>query len=75
MGKCGWTGGVMFGDPMTRFLIEPTSDQAWRWRTLDEQGRPMASGLAATRKIAAAMVIRHILDRMERPRPQTAEAA
>jgi hypothetical protein len=53
----------MSTDAMTRFSIEPTSNQAWLWRTIDEQGRRTASGLAPTKKLAAAMVIRHILDR------------
>jgi hypothetical protein len=54
---------VMSTDAMIRFSIEPTSNQAWLWRTIDEQGHRTASGLAPTKKLAAAMVIRHILDR------------
>ena len=55
-----------YDDPMLRFSISPTSGDAWLWRTLDPEGRAQAQGLAPTRKLAAALVIREIVrTRME----------
>jgi hypothetical protein len=42
-----------------RFSILPAGD-AWRWATFSLSGEPRSSGLAATRAIAAAFVIRDI---------------
>lgn len=39
------------------FSILPTTN-AWTWRTLDSDGLTLDSGLAPSRKIAAACVIR-----------------
>ncbi|MEJ2815928.1 hypothetical protein [Caulobacter sp. CCG-8] len=47
--------------PMVRFSIAPTSSGAWLWRTFDLDGQLRAQGLVATRKLAAALVIRDIV--------------
>lgn len=51
----------MTDSQMVRFVIEPRSPRAWLWRTLDQNGLRVASGVAPSEKIAAALVIRHIL--------------
>lgn len=57
---------------------------AWRWKTLDSDGVTLASGLAPSRKLAAACVIRALARqeadpqvtgrRAVRPTPPFAEA-
>lgn len=47
--------------PMVRFSIAPTPSGAWLWRTFDLDGQLRAQGLAPTRKLAAALVIRDII--------------
>lgn len=49
------------GPAMTRFSIAPTAQGSWLWRTFDAAGGVLAQGLAATRKQAAALVIRQIV--------------
>jgi hypothetical protein len=44
---------------MVRFSIQPQAD-GWRWETLDRAGRRRAGGVARTKAIAAALVIRDI---------------
>jgi hypothetical protein len=54
--------GLETGDiDMIRFSIAPTPAGAWLWRTFLQNGNTRAQGLAATRKQAAALVIRDIL--------------
>jgi hypothetical protein len=48
-------------DAMVRFSISPASSGGWLWQTFDHAGQRRAHGLAATRKLAAALVIRDIL--------------
>ena len=48
-------------EAMVRFSITPTHDGAWRWRTFDRDGGVRTQGLAASRKQAAALVIRDIM--------------
>jgi hypothetical protein len=47
-------------DALMRFSISPTATGAWSWRVFS-QDRTRAQGLAATRKLAAALVIHHIV--------------
>ncbi|WP_165187891.1 hypothetical protein [Caulobacter soli] len=54
-------GDDMYDYPMVRFSIAPTGLGAWLWRTFDQNGQLRAQGLAATRKLAAALVIRDIV--------------
>lgn len=54
-------------DPILRFSITLTSSGAWLWRTLDHNGRPRAQGLSPTRKLAAALVIREIIQARVEP--------
>lgn len=48
--------------PEFGFALENTGD-AWRWRTLDAHGRTEAQGLADTRAVAAALMIRALLEK------------
>jgi hypothetical protein len=48
-------------EPIIRFSISPTGSGAWLWSARDAQGRIRAQGRAATRKLAAALVIHHIV--------------
>jgi hypothetical protein len=48
-------------DAMIRFSISPTGSGAWAWRCYEPLGRVRAHGLAGTRKLAAALVIHHIV--------------
>jgi hypothetical protein len=58
----------MSENSMIRFSLEFTPAGTWAWRTYDLEGRNTASGVAATKKVAAALIIRHIVDRVcERP--------
>jgi hypothetical protein len=62
------------GDAMIGFSISPTGSGAWSWRTFDLRGRLRAQGLAASRKLAAALVIHHIISaRAEQAAPRSAE--
>lgn len=54
--------GVMGDDAMVRFSIAPTHGGAWLWQTVDGAGNVRGRGLAPTRKLAAALVIRNILE-------------
>jgi len=70
----------MDGDTMVRFSIAPTACGSWLWRTIDREGRLRAHGLAPTRKLAAALVIRDIIHAradqvMRQPLHLTAKAA
>lgn len=56
-------------EAMIRFSITPAPDGAWRWRTLDKDGRVRTRGLAASRKQAAALVIRDIIRARCEPAP------
>ena len=61
-------------DAMIRFSISPTASGNWAWRAYDSQGRLRAQGLAGTRKLAAAMVIHHIVSaHAERAAPASPE--
>lgn len=53
--------GTPCGDPMIRFSIAPVAGGGWLWRTLCADGQPRAQGVAASRKLAAALVIRDIV--------------
>ncbi len=44
---------------MVRFSIRPQAD-GWRWETVDAAGRRRAGGIARTKALAAALVIRDI---------------
>ena len=48
-------------EAMIRFSITPAPDGAWRWRTFDQDGGARTQGSAASRKQAAALVIRDII--------------
>lgn len=50
---------------MIRFSIAPTDAGAWLWRTFDKDGGARSQGLAASRKQAAAFVIRDIVQACE----------
>lgn len=55
--------------PEFGFALETDGD-AWRWRTLDRHGRTEAQGIAETRAVAAALMIRALLDKtLGGPRP------
>lgn len=49
------------GEAMIGFSIAPTDTGDWLWRTFDQDGAPRAQGLAASKKQAAALVIRDIV--------------
>lgn len=51
----------MRSDKMVRFLIAPTSGGAWLWQTTEHGGTVRARGVARTRKLAAALVVRDII--------------
>ena len=44
---------------MVRFSIRPQAD-GWRWETVDAEGQRRAAGVARSKAIAAALVIRDI---------------
>lgn len=48
-------------DAMIRFSISSTDSGRWAWRAYDSLGRLQAQGLAGTRRLAAALVIHHIV--------------
>lgn len=51
------------------FAVKNDGD-AWRWRTLDPHGRTEAHGSAETRAVAAALMIRALLEKtLDAPRP------
>lgn len=57
----------MIDDKMVRFSIAPTGGGAWLWQTLETDGRVRARGIAPSRKLAAALVVRDIVAaRLER---------
>jgi len=57
----------MRDDKMVRFSIAPTSAGAWLWQTT-EHGAVRARGIAPTKKLAAALVLRDIIAaRLEQP--------
>lgn len=62
-------GEAQVDEAMIRFSITPTQDGAWRWRTFDKDGRVRIQGLAASRKQAAALVIRDIIRARCEPAP------
>jgi hypothetical protein len=47
--------------PIIRFSIRPDGLGGWRWETHGSDGAPCACGLSPTRRIAAALVIKHIV--------------
>lgn len=51
----------MRGDKMVRFSIAPTSSGAWLWQTTEHDGPVRARGVAPTKKLAAALVVRDII--------------
>lgn len=65
-------------DPLLRFSIAPDASGGWRWEVRGPAQAPLAGGVVATRKIAAALVINHIVQARTRsaaaPAP-TAKAA
>lgn len=52
---------VLVAEVLVRFSIAPDASGGWLWRTYDAQGLARAQGVAATRKIAAALVIHDII--------------
>jgi len=48
-------------DPILRFSIAPDANGGWRWEVRGQDGARKALGVVATRKIAAAVVINHII--------------
>jgi hypothetical protein len=48
-------------DAMIAFSISPTGSGTWAWRACDQSGRVRAQGVAGSRKLAAALVIHHIV--------------
>jgi hypothetical protein len=50
----------MLNDTMMKFSIKP-ADGGWRWKTTGQDGRPGHQGVAATKALAAALVIRDIV--------------
>ncbi len=48
-------------DKLLRFAIAPTTGGAWLWRTIERDGRIRAQGIAPTKKLAAALVVRDII--------------
>ena len=48
-------------DAMVRFVIARDQGHGWRWATFSLDGAPRAQGHAATRQLAAALVIRDII--------------
>ncbi|PIB92457.1 hypothetical protein [Caulobacter sp. FWC2] len=48
-------------DTMIGFSISPTGSGTWAWRACDQSGRVRAQGVAGSRKLAAALVIHHIV--------------
>ena len=57
----------MRNDKMVRFSIAPTSGGAWLWQTIEHGGTVRARGIAPSKKLAAALVVRDIIAaRLER---------
>lgn len=54
---------------MIRFSIAPSGAGAWLWRTIDQDGRVRRQGIAPSKKIAAALVIRDIVAARLSPTP------
>lgn len=48
-------------DKMVRFSIAPTSGGAWFWQTIEHGGGVRARGIAPSKKLAAALVLRDII--------------
>lgn len=48
-------------DKLLRFAIAPTTGEAWLWRTLERDGSVRAQGVAPSKKLAAALVVRDII--------------
>ena len=48
-------------DKLIRFSIAPRGAGAWLWRTIERDGRVRSQGIAPSRKIAAALVVRDIV--------------
>jgi hypothetical protein len=55
------SGGAMREDKLIRFSIAPRGAGAWLWRTLERDGRVRSQGIAPSKKIAAALVVREII--------------
>lgn len=51
----------MRGDKMVRFSITPTSRDAWLWQTTEQGGAVRARGVAPTKRLAAALIVRDII--------------
>lgn len=51
----------MRNDKMVRFSIAPTSAGAWLWQTTEHGGSVRARGIAPSKKLAAALVLRDII--------------
>ncbi|PIC01091.1 hypothetical protein [Caulobacter sp. X] len=55
-------------DKLLRFTIVPTATGTWLWRTIERDGAVRAQGIAPSKKLAAALVIRDIVAaRLDRP--------
>ncbi len=48
-------------DKLIRFSIAPRGAGAWLWRTIERDGRVRSQGIAPSKKIAAALVVRDII--------------
>jgi hypothetical protein len=48
-------------ETLLRFSIAPVSEGAWLWRTIERDGRVRAHGIAPSKKVAAALVVREIV--------------
>lgn len=58
----------MAEDKLLRFTIVPTANGTWLWRTVERDGRVRAQGIAPSKKLAAALVIRDIIAaRLDQP--------
>lgn len=63
-------------DAIIGFSISPTGSGTWAWRACDQLGRVRAQGLAESRKLAAALVIHHIVSaRAHRAAPSSETCA
>jgi hypothetical protein len=63
-------------DKLIRFSIAPRGAGAWLWRTIERDGRVRSQGIAPSKKIAAALVVRDIVAaRMARARLDVSPAA